>query len=299
MLHEPAMSETAMTKVRTRPGGPPYPITMSGSLSRLLFSCFLGGVMSPSLSAQAVVPPRALPVSTPVQSSIARVPFGPGEKAMYEVRLGRLSVGEGSMEVMSLDTIRGHLSYHFSWQIDGGLPLLMVHDHFESWSDVSTLATRRFIQEIDEVRYERLRHYEIYPEEKRWELLTSGDAEAFTTDRPLDDISFIYFVRTLPSLEVGQTYMLPQYFREDRNPVVLNVLRRERIDVPAGTFNTIVVQPILKSGGLFREGGKAEVYFTDDDKRLLIRLTTRGVPLLGDLSLHLTTIEPGVLLLRD
>jgi hypothetical protein len=233
-----------------------------------------------------------------VERTSARVPFGPGEWAEYEVRLGRLSVGRGSMEIVRVESIRGWPSYHVSWKIAGGLPFLRVNDHMQSWIDVETLASRRFIQDIDEVRYERYSHYEIYPEEKRWQLVGPGDVETFTTDRPLDDIAFIYYVRTLP-LEVGQTYTLHQYFREDRNPVTIQVLRRERIEVPAGTFNTIVVQPIIKAGGLFGEGGRAEVYFTDDDRRLLVRLTTRGVPLLGDLSLHLSEIRHGIPLNRE
>ena len=86
------------------------------------------------------------------------------------------------------------------------------------------------------------------------------------TSEPLDDVAFLYYARTLP-LEVGETYTINRYFREDGNPVVLRVLRKETIRMPAGTFNTIVVQPIIQTDGLFGEGGEAEVYFTDDARR--------------------------------
>ncbi len=276
-------------QARILPGGH---LLASGRTWILLGGLAVGGVIPAALAGQPRAGPQSLPAPVAIQSAVAPVPFGPGESAQYEVRLGRLSIGRGSMEVLGVEAVRGRPSYHVSWRIEGGLPLLRVRDHFQTWMDVTTLATRRFIQDIDEVRYERLRHYEIYPEEKRWELLGTGDAETFTTDRPLDDISFIYYVRTLPSLEVGRTYTLHQYFREDRNPVILNVLRTERIDVPAGTFDTIVIQPIIQSGGLFGEGGNAELYFTDDEERLLVRMVTRGIPLLGNLSLHLTSVEP-------
>jgi hypothetical protein len=107
----------------------------------------------------------------------------------------------------------------------------------------------------------------------------------------LDDISFLYFVRTLP-LEVGQTYTFPRYFREDGNPVVLKVLRKEKVSVPVGTFETIVVQPIIQTSGLFGDGGKAEVYFTDDDQRILVQMKSK-VPVLKSLNLVLESYVPG------
>ena len=42
--------------------------------------------------------------------------------------------------------------------------------------------------------------------------------------------SFLYFLRTIP-LDVGETYTFDRYFRPDRNPVTIKVLRTERIRV--------------------------------------------------------------------
>ena len=73
----------------------------------------------------------------------------------------------------------------------------------------------------------------------------------------------MYFVRTIP-LEVGKTYDFNRYFRPDRNPVQIRVLRKDTIKVPAGTFQTIVIQPVIKSKGIFSEKGHAEMWLTDD-----------------------------------
>ena len=86
--------------------------------------------------------------------------------------------------------------------------------------------------------------------------------------------------------------MLQRYFKADGNPVILEVLRKERITVPAGTFNTVVVRPILKTDGLFGEGGEAEVYFTDDSRRLMVQMRSK-VPVVGSQSLHMTKYQPG------
>ncbi|MFI5227701.1 MAG: DUF3108 domain-containing protein [Gemmatimonadales bacterium] len=88
---------------------------------------------------------------------------------------------------------------------------------------------------------------------------------------PLDEGSFIYFLRSIP-LEVGKTYEFNRYYHQDRNPVVIKVERREHIMVPAGDFDAIVVRPIIKSRGLFSEGGEAEVWFAADSSCALLRL---------------------------
>lgn len=227
----------------------------------------------------------------------AEVPFGPGERLEYQVKLGIFSVGDGSMEVVGIDTIRGHPTYRLEWRISGGIPLARVDDKFQSWLDTRNLVSRRFIQDIHEVDYEKLRHYEFYPEERRYQMLEGGEGGPMPTSMPLDDISFVYYARTLP-LEVGQTYSLNRYFKESGNPVVIRVLRRDRIEVPAGTFNTIVIQPVIQTDGLFGEGGEAEIHFTDDERRLLVYMRSK-VPVMGSLSLHLRRIQEGTPLHPD
>jgi hypothetical protein len=248
------------------------------------------------LAGQSALGRRTVPLPHAIQSPIAEVPFGPGEISEYLVKLGPLSVGGGLMQVVSVEPIRGHSAYHLSWQIQGGIPLARVNDHYQSWVDIETLATIRSFQNIREVRYRANRSYEIYPEAGFWERTDTGDSEKLITDLPLDDISFIYYARTVP-LVMGKTYTLDRYFRADRNPVILEVLRKETITVPAGTFETIVVRPIIKAGGLFGEGGEAELYFTDDERRILVRLSSK-VPVMGSLSLHLRNYQPGIPLRR-
>jgi hypothetical protein len=90
----------------------------------------------------------------------------------------------------------------------------------------------------------------------------------------LDEGALLYYLRTLP-LEVGDRYSLDRYFRPDRNPVRLEVMRRERIRVPAGTFETIVIRPTIRSSGIFSENGRAEIWVTDDERHLLVQMTAK------------------------
>ena len=96
------------------------------------------------------------------------------------------------------------------------------------------------------------------------------------------------FVRTVP-LKVGETYTYQRYFKAEKNPVIVKVLRLDTVTVKAGKFPCIVIQPIIKSGGIFAEGGEALMWLSDDDKRMLVQMKTK-VPILKSLDLYLKSV---------
>ncbi len=239
----------------------------------------------------------------PTNELAAAVPFGPGEQMRYRVEIGWFDVGEGHMTVEALDSVRGNSTYRATMEIDAGILGLRVHDIYTTFFDVSTLQSWRFLREMNQVTYHATRHYEFYPEEGIWE---NEDKEEGHKDRsgplgsslPLDDISLIYFLRQMP-LEVGKTYTLSRYFKKDGNPLVIKVLRRERKKVDAGEFDCIVVQPLIQTSGMFSEGGEAEIWLSDDDRRLMVYMKSniQGFP--GALELYLKEYRPGVPLHPD
>jgi len=238
-----------------------------------------------------VLPGQIPELMGPVTTQIAppmRVPFGPGELLEYDVKLGFLGKrGQGFMAVNGLETVRGRTTYHVTMAYEGGLWPAKVKDHFQSWFDVANFVTLRSIEDTKQINRKRYKHFEFFPEGRTWERMDNGNSGEMPTSEPLDQISFFYFARTLP-LEVGDEYTFNRYFRESGNPVILRVLRKDTVRVPAGTFPTVVVQPIIQSSGLFGEGGEAELYFSDDPRRLLVLMKSR-FPLLA---LCPSTCEP-------
>ena len=239
----------------------------------------LGSVVEAQDSVAVFARPEPLAIRIPV-------PFGVGERAEYSVKYGPFSVGSGTMEVAPMDTVRGVETWHTVFRIKGGVPGFRVNDLMESWMDVRTLASLRHRQELSEGSRERMRTFEIYPDSV---FVEEGKEPAPTVTLPLDDGSFMYFVRTIP-LEVGQEYTFDRYFRPDRNPVRIQVLRRERVKVPAGEFDAVVVRPIIKARGIFSENGRAEVWLTDDERRLMVQMKSHLK--FGSLSLYLKTYRP-------
>jgi hypothetical protein len=261
--------------------GPGSLLSALGLTATLLLAGSLPAQDSAAAAPAVVAPSRAL------------VPFAPGEHADYQVKFGMFSVGRGSMDVIGLDTVRGRETWHILFRIRGGVPGYRVDDRMESWMDTQTLASLRFKQDMNEGSRERERNFEIYPGDR---FVEDNREPQPTVALPLDDGSFLYFVRTIP-LEVGKEYVFEQYFRPDRNPVRIQVLRKERIKVPAGQFETIVIRPIIKARGVFSEDGRAEIWLTDDENRLMVQMKSHMK--FGSLSLFLRSYTPGKKLAAD
>jgi Protein of unknown function (DUF3108) len=240
--------------------------------------------------------PADPPTSTPAASGsrarpaapVTSVPFSVGERLGYDVKFGIIHVGSGTMEVAGVDTMRGRDVWHTVFRIKGGTVFYHVDDVLESWFERGTLASLRFDQHLNEGGKKRDRNYVMYPE--RSVFVLNDKPEQPSVPDPLDDGSFLYFVRSLP-LVVGETYTFNRYFNPKANPVIIKVLRRERVQVPAGKFNAIVVQPIIKTSGIFSDRGEAQIWFSDDSAHMVLQMKSKLS--FGSLNLYLKSIQPG------
>jgi len=248
----------------------------SRALRRL--SCLLGFLA-------LAVPHAAARAQSP--SHVLKVPYAVGERLEYDVKFGKLRVGSGSMEVMGVEDVRGIEAWHTVYQVHAGNFFYRVNDQLESWIDRATGNSLRFKQDLNEGRRDVEHVFEIFPE--RSAFIEQGDTLEKSVRNPLDDGAFLYFLRTIP-LVVGETYTFERYFRPDRNPVTIKVLRKERIEVPAGTFDAIVVQPVIKTKGIFSENGHAEVWLADDPSRIMLQMKS-GLSF-GSINLYLKSYRP-------
>lgn len=227
--------------------------------------------------------------------------FPTGETAVYDVTFGPIKVGRGQLRVEALDTIAATPAYRVAFEIAGGPFFYKIDDRTVSWVAPEPFRSVRFEQILREGDYRRHRRYALDHEALTYTREEWDDSLGVYAPHPeerdvpmpagaLDEISFLYLLRSLP-LEVGRTYRFDRYFEQDANPVILQVLRREPIRVAAGRFDAIVVRPIIRAGGMFGEDGQAEVYLTDDDRRLIVLLRTRMK--VGELSMYLKEYDPG------
>ena len=199
--------------------------------------------------------------------------FPTGETLVYEARYGIFTIGKAMLHVAGIDTVRGAPSLHVVFVLKGGIPLYRLYDRMDSWFGIADFSSRRFIQDFHEGGSDRHTEYEIFPDSG---FFTEGgvDSARVTSPAPLDDLAFFYFVRA-NELEIGQRYEFNRYFRPDRNPVVLDIVGRDTLDVPAGRFESVVVTPIIQGRGILAESREPRMWISNDERRLIVQLKSK------------------------
>lgn len=201
-------------------------------------------------------------------------PFAVGEKLTYTAKLGLLSLGSGTLEVASKDSVRGVETFRFRFRLQGKTVFYSLDDVLESWVGTHDFESRRFVQDFVENDKPKHRTFEIFPDSGFFRELGKDSAEATPAD-PLDDAAFFYFVRITP-LEVGKKYVYQRYFRKEKNPVTIEVGKREKMDLPDGSeVNCLVLHPVIDTKGMFSKRSDTRIWLTDDARRLPVQIRTK------------------------
>jgi hypothetical protein len=148
-----------------------------------------------------------------------------------------------------------------------------VRDRFISLMDTTNLVSVRYEKHLREgkfkrdetVRFNQTKHRAYYK-----------DKEVPIAPRTQDVLSSMYYVRTLP-LKVGQSVALANHTDGKNYPLLVKVLREERVTVDAGTFDCIVVEPFLRGPGIFQQKGRLTVWITNDRRRLPVLMKSEVV----------------------
>ena len=211
------------------------------------------------------------------------LPFAAGETCVYRgsSALGRIGTGTMAVEPAQVDGARVLL---LRFDFRGRVGPAGIEDHSRSWFDPATRGSRRFTKRERTPLTSRDEDVQMDPSTRRW-TAAGGRGGAMSTDAPLDELSFIYFVRTL-RLAPGDSYTLTRHYDAARNPVRVRVVGRGPIRVPAGVFQTIEVEMRVIDPVRYRGEGVVQLHFTDDARRILVR-TESAIPRAGRMVLSL------------
>jgi len=257
------------------------------SFNRIIMSAVSAGLLTPVGPVPAVAQLSATPVASAAYA-VAPVPFAVGEELRYKASFAGIHAGSAVMHVLGIENVRGRPAYHIVFTIDGGIPFYRVKDRYESWVDVQTLSSLRYVQNISEGGYHRNTTYEIFPDRAQYQK--NGEAAQASVANPLDDGSFIYAIRAaMPN--VGETRRDDRYFRPDRNPVVLTGLRADTVKAGGGRFATTVIRPSIKANGIFSEHGDAQVWLSSDANRFPVLVKSKFSKF--SLTLELQSVRQG------
>ncbi len=235
-------------------------------------------------------PPKQVEKSNALDRQIDNVAFGLHEKLYFDVNYGFINAGTATMEVSRLIEYRGRPCYQVVTTAQSNRffsTFYEVKDRVESIVDAVGIFSWRFEKDLHEGSYRANRISEF---DQMNQLAYHAEDTVEVPFYVQDALSVLYYVRTR-KLEVGQSLFVDNFTDGKLYPLEVKVLERETISVKAGTFDCIVVEPLLKSVGIFKHEGQLKVWLTDD--RLKMPVLMKSKVLVGSISAELTDYELG------
>ena len=224
-----------------------------------------------------------VPLAMRAQTTVA-LPFSIGERLNYGVTVGSKHVGQGSMSIQGPEDVRGVATYLLKSEVRARIGPIKALDRADSWIDPARMSALRFRKRERRAFTGSDEQVELFPESQRWQT-TRGDGGESPTNAPLDELSFIYFIRTLPLIP-DTVYRVARHYDRERNPVEVRVVGRDTIRTEAGTFSTIIVEMHVRDAGRFHGDGVIRLHLTDDVCRIPVRIET-SMPVIGSTVLTL------------
>ncbi len=204
------------------------------------------------------------------------VPYGEGERLVFAIQYGLIYAGDATLEIRNIAVIDSTPAYHIisTARTNKAFDIVFkVRDRVESFMDYENLFSLRFEKHLREGKFRR--DEKVLFDQKQH--IAHYEKESVPIPPNTQDfLSALYYVRTL-SLEVGQAIAMANHTDGKNYPIYVKVLGRERVTVPAGTFDCIVVEPVLQTSSIFEHKGKLTIWLTDDSLKMPVLMRSKVV----------------------
>ncbi len=205
--------------------------------------------------------------------------YAVGERLVFDVSYGPITAGEAVMAIPRYETIAGRNTYRVEFTVNS-LPsfnwIYEVRDRYLTFVDVESIAPLRFEQHIREGTYKRDFTADF---DQMNHVARTSEGNHPIPEYVHDIMSAFYYARTLSyaGMKPGDYVTLYNFYKDQTHELRVKFLGKQELEVEAGTFNTVVVEPLVKEGGLFKAEGRIVIWLTDDERKIPIRVNTKVV----------------------
>lgn len=203
--------------------------------------------------------------------------FGLGEKLEYDIGYKFLKAGTGYFEISKDPTIvKNRKAFNVNFVVKSLSSLewiYKVRDSYNTKLDIEGIFPWEYSQKIREGNYKR----DIYTEFDQINHKAITKKGTYDTPEYVHDIvSAFYYLRTLDlkGMKKGDIIPLQNFYKDSTYSLDVKVLGRETIEVKAGKFKTVIVEPLVKEGGLFKNEGRIIIWLSDDERKIPVKVGT-------------------------
>ena len=227
--------------------------------------------------------------------------FNLGERLIFKIRYGFIKAGTAEMKVLSIEERNDQKLYHiqttarsssgFDW-------VYKVRDEINVFIDYDRLYPLRFEKKLREGGYKAdlfidYNHHdssaiiEFIRYKKNMDIRKRKRNTIKIPPYVNDILSAFYLIRN-QDLQVGKSIYLTTNEKDKVYDLEIQVSKKEILDVEAGKFRCIKIEPLLQGEGIFKRKGRLKVWLSDDQYKIPVQMTSEI--LVGNITTELTDI---------
>ncbi len=242
-------------------------ITMAGVIAMIIFF---------SVNSSSEEPPAYQDNSL---RSVPNEAFGFNEKLEYKIGYKFLTAGTGYFWILPKPVVEddNRQCYDIRFRVQSLESLRWIYrvdDNYRTIMDVAGIFPWEFEQHVREGNYKK--DAKAYFDQEN-NFAYSNNKKYKVKPYVHDIVSAFFYVRTfdLGSMKKGNIFYLQNFFEDTTYNLGVKILGKETIEVPAGKFRCIVIQPLVVEGGLFKSEGNIYIWLTDDDRKIPVKVATK------------------------
>lgn len=203
--------------------------------------------------------------------------FRPGERLLFDVKYSFITAGEAVFSLNPADSVQGREAWQILFTVNTTpffSSIFTVEDRYESIIDAAGMFPWQYNQHVREGNY-ALDYGASFDQVKHTAKSENG---VFRIPPYTHDVvSAFFFARTLDytTMRPGQKVEYKNFFRDSTYGLGIKFLGYQQAEVDAGTFNCVLVEPLIKEGGLFKSEGRVLIYLSNDERKIPVKVVTK------------------------
>ncbi|MCD6162542.1 MAG: DUF3108 domain-containing protein [candidate division Zixibacteria bacterium] len=217
--------------------------------------------------------------------------FNVGEYLEFGVSYGIIPAGTAAFQIPEIIEYNGQKCYKVISTARTNAfvsTFYKVDDTVFSYIDYDGVFSLYFRKRLREGGYKADKQT-IY--DQRRHLAITGNDTIPTYPFVQDVFSSFYYVRTQDVMP-GKDILIDNHTGKKNYPLKVIVRGKETIKVPAGEFDCVIVEPVMRAEGIFKAKGKIKIWLTDDRYKMPVKMQTE-VFFLGSVTAKLRKFSYG------
>ncbi|MFQ5589454.1 MAG: DUF3108 domain-containing protein [Nitrospiria bacterium] len=207
------------------------------------------------------------------------VAYGPGERLVYNVSYFGVPAGHAVMEVLGKTDLKGREVFHVLSTVNSNKfvsAFYPVKDRIETFIDAEEGYSHAIRIKQRQGRKRREKAIDFDQIRHRATQYKNNQVETFLVPPMVQDsLSALYHFRNHTALEVGKSVFIDVHESNKNWELEIQVLGKEEIRTPSGTFKTIKAKALVRYEGLFMDKGDVTFWMTDDVRHIPVLIKTK------------------------